>query len=197
MDDNRVRSLGLLGGGGALIVALAVAALGGPEEAPPAKAPATVGAVVATPSASVAAPIPPPNVDTAMVDPPSRPVAIPRNPAPPGQVDATPRNPDLEFIVRFKDNHPLSRAQALAEQGARAQAEASARETLARRSDLTGLCFRRFTLGAEIVLAHCAAVPPAKIADTSDRWVRRLKAMAGVQYADANVVLTPDAKAPR
>lgn len=187
MDDQKVRNLGLLGGGAALVLALGMATLGGPK--PPAPAPALTTTATATPSAGAVAPIPKsPEVETAMAGPP---VAVPAPQAPSAGATA-PDNPDLEFIVRFDDRHPLSRAQDLYLQGKHADAEASVRETLARRAEFTGLCFQRFTFGAEIVLATCAPVPHAQRRRTSDRWVRKLKAMRGVQYADANVEVQPE-----
>jgi hypothetical protein len=133
-----------------------------------------------------------PPVETAMAEP--QPIAIPQNPRKTITADAPAQNPDLEFIVRFDDRHPLSRAQALYLQGKRAEAEAAARETLARRPEFSGLCFERFTFGAELVFAHCAPVPRAQIQRTSDRWTRKLRAMKGVQYADANVVAQVERK---
>jgi hypothetical protein len=196
MDHNRVRTLGLLGGGGALVIALGVAALGGPgrdaaERLP--DPPPVAGAVIAEPSVSATAPIP--DVETATAEgPASRPVAIPQAPQKATPVDDALRNPNLEFIVRFDDRHPLSRAQALFLQGKRADAEGAAREILARRGEFAGLCFSRFTLGAEIVLAHCARVPRGQVQRTSDRWVRKLRAMQGVQYVDPNVIVQPETK---
>ncbi len=194
MDDNRVRNLGLIGGGGALAIALGVAALGGPgKDAVEKPASVTSTTVEAAASVGAVAPIPQPTVDTAMADgPPQRPVSIPQNPTTPVTRDAAPINPNLEFIVRFDDRHPLSRAQALYLQGKRDDAEASARETLARRAEFSGLCFQRFTFGAEVVLAHCARVPRAQVKRTSDRWMRKLKAMSGVQYVDPNVIVSPE-----
>ena len=194
MVDNRVRNLGLFGGGAALIVALGVAALGGPDkETAPAPVPTTTA--TATPSASAVAPIPPSSaVETAMADDPpaSHPVSIPRAPERPSTVSASPLNPEVEFIVRFDDRHPLSRAQALYLQGKHADAEASARETLERRTEFAGLCFQRFTFGAELVFGTCAPTPRAQVRRASERWVRKLKAMPGVQYADANVIVQPE-----
>lgn len=198
MDANGARNLGLIGGGGALLVALAVAFIGdqgGTDRPPVADPPVVAGTVSAAPSVAASAPIPAPQVETAMADgPPSRPVSIPQAPKAAPAADAPPINPNLEFIVRFDDRHPLSRAQALYLQGKYAEAEAAARETLARRTEFSGLCFTRFTLGAELVLAHCTRVSRAQMQRTSDRWVRRLKAMTGVQYADANVIVAPEGK---
>lgn len=190
MDDTQLRTLGLAGGGAAMAVALALTFIGDndsrsvtPTPAPPAVA-TTV--VTPTPSVSAAAPIPSaPAVETAMAEGP--PMAVIK-PAPP-KAAAAPQNPNLEFLVRFDSRHPMSRAQDLWLQGKRDQAEALARATLAQRSELRGLCFSRFTLGAEIVFAHCTRVARAQIERTSARWQRKLRAMPGVQYCDANVIV--------
>jgi type IV secretory pathway VirB10-like protein len=189
------RTLGLIGGGGALLVALGVATLSGPDKTAPDK-PAPPAVVQAKPSVSATAPVPQtPDVETAMVDPPpSRPVAIPKTPPRLPTADAPVENPDLEFIVRFDSRHPLSVAQGLYLQGKRADAEAEAQRIMAQRAELAGLCFRRFTLGAEIVMAHCAPVSRAQAQRVSDRWVRKLRAVKGVQYVDANVVLQAERK---
>jgi hypothetical protein len=192
MDDNRARQLGLIGGGGALLIALGVAAVGGPQK-PPEPPPAVVapsGVAQAAPSAAATAPIP--DVEAAMAGAPPVSVTRPAQKAP--AADPPPENPNLEFIVRFDDRHPLARAQALYLQGKHGEAVDAARATLAQRPEFAGLCFDRFTLGAELVLAHCVRVPRAQVQRTSDRWVKKLRAMRGVQYADANVIVQPDRK---
>jgi hypothetical protein len=191
MDTARARKLGLVGGGGALVVALGVATFGGPEVVAPPPAP-PAATVRAAPSVAESVPIPP--VETAMAGPEQRPISIPQSPQKALVKDAPAANPNLEFIVRFDTRHPLSRAQDLYLQGKRTEAEALVGEILPRRSELAGLCFSRFTLGAEIVFAHCARVPSAQVQRTSDRWERKLKGMRGVQYADANVILTPEVR---
>jgi hypothetical protein len=192
MDDNQLRTLGLAGGGAAMAVALALTFIGDDrnEVAQPAVEAPQVSTTVATPtpSASASAPIPAmPAIETAMADGPAQPVAVIK-PAPPKD-SGPPQNPNLEFIIRFDARHPMSRAQDLWLQGKRAEAEALARTTLARRAELRGLCFTRFTLGAEIVLAHCARVPRSQLERTSARWERKLRATPGVQYCDANVIV--------
>jgi hypothetical protein len=195
MDDDRLRMLGLMGGGGALVIALGIVALGGPDKSVQEKPAAAPAAVSAEPSMSASAPIP--DVEPAMAEPsmtdPPRAVAIPKT-LPAASPDVPARNPNLEFIVRFDDRHPMSRAQGLYLQGKHAEAAAAARNILAQRSELAGLCFVRFTLGAELVLAHCARVPRAQVQRTSERWLRRLRATKGVQYADANVIVQPEGK---
>lgn len=191
MDEDRLRTLGLAGGGGALLIALGLAAFGGPEKTAPTKPAEEPPAVVsAEPSVSASAPIPP--VETAMAE--ERAISIPQNPQKAVAPDTPAQNPNLEFIVRFDDRHPLSRAQALYLQGKREEADAAARETLSRRPEFAGLCFERFTFGAELVLANCARVPRAQVARTSDRWVRRIRAMKGVQYVDPNVIADAEGK---
>jgi hypothetical protein len=192
MDDNQLRTFGLAGGGAAMVAALALTLIGDEKNdtAQPTIEPPQVSATVTTPapSAAASAPIPSaPVVETAMADGPAPPIAVVK-PAP-SKASDTPQNPNLEFIVRFDDRHPMSRAQDLWLQGKRLEAEALARATLTRRAELRGLCFSRFTLGAEIVLAHCARVPRTQLERTSMRWLRKLRAMPGVQYCDANVVV--------
>ena len=188
MDDNQVRTLGIAGGGVALLVAVALAVVGedAPSETsgPVAGSPSIATTVEPAPSVGATAPIPP--VETAMTDD-TPPMAVVK-PSAPG-AGAAPQNPNLEFLVRFTDRHPLGRAHALVAQGREAEAEALVRTTLRQRSEFAGLCFSRFTLGgAEIVFVHCTRVPRAQVTRTSDRWIRKIRAMRGVQYADANVI---------
>jgi hypothetical protein len=197
MDDAQLRTLGLAGGGAAMAVALALTFLGEDRSGPvqPAVDPPEVAssAVTPTPSVTASAPIPPAAaVETAMADGPRPAVAVIK-PAPP-KASAAPQNPNLEFIIRFDARHPMSRAQDLWLQGKRPEAEALARATLAQRAELRGLCFTRFTLGAEIVLAHCARVSRAQLERTSARWQRKLRATPGVQYCDANVIVDVERK---
>lgn len=194
MDDNQVRTFGLAGGGAALAVALALVFAGG-DETPPATQPAvetsSVGATV-NPAPSVGATVPIPAVDAASADGPP-PVAVVK-PAPP-RANEVPQNPNLEFLVRFSPTHPLGRAHDLWAQGRQSEAEALVRTTLRQRSEFAGLCYARFTIGgAEIVLAHCTRVPRAQVTRTSDRWIRKIRAMRGVQYADANVIADVEKK---
>ena len=188
MDDNQVRTLGIAGGGAALLVALALAFVGDErssgEPEPAVDPPAVVTTVNPTPSVGATAPIP--SVETAMAEGPP-PMAVVK-PAPP-KASEVPQNPNLEFLVRFDDRHPMHRAHQLWQQGREAEAEAHVRTTLRQRSEFAGLCFSRFTLGgSEIVFAHCTRVPRAQVTRTSDRWIRKIRAMRGVQYADANVI---------
>jgi hypothetical protein len=95
------------------------------------------------------------------------------------------------LLVRFQDPHPLARAQALEAAGRCPEAEQLARETLATRADLAGLCFERFTAGgAEIVLAACA--PSSDGQAFQQGWIVRLQAMEDVEYAEANVIAQPE-----
>ncbi len=194
MDDNQVRTLGIAGGGTALLVALALAFAGddnapAPTE-PAADPPVATSTVTTTPSVSATASIP--SVEAASAEGPP-PMAVVK-PAPP-KASEVPQNPNLEFLVRFDDRHPMHRAHQLWQQGRQAEAEAFVRTTLRQRSEFAGLCFSRFTLGgSEIVFAHCTRVSRAQVQRTSDRWIRKIRAMRGVQYADANVIADVDAR---
>jgi hypothetical protein len=188
MDDNQVRTLGLAGGGAALVVALALAFTGddkAPAQTQPAVDPPTsTTTVTTTPSVSATTPIP--SVETAMAEGPP-PMAVVK-PAPP-KASEVPQNPNLEFLVRFDQRHPLHRAHQLVQAGRESEAEDLVHATLRQRSEFAGLCFSRFTLGgSEVVLAHCTRVARAQVARTSDRWLRKIRGMRGVQYADANVI---------
>ena len=201
---DRTRTLGLLAGGGALAVALAVAVFGGGEGKNDVPAPVAVeqgGAVeappshIAAPSGSAIAPVPgAPTADIAMVEGPRPPVSIPAKPVAPVKQAPPVENPDLEFLVRFDERHPLYRAQALYLQGKRQEAETEARAIVPLRPELRGLCFARFTLGAEIVLSACDPVSKAQAQRVSDRFERKIRAIRGVQYVDANVVVQPEAR---
>jgi hypothetical protein len=98
------------------------------------------------------------------------------------------------FIVRFKAPHPIARAQALDAAGRCEEAERLARETLAARADLAGLCFDRFTIGgAEIVLKSCTPLAQTDLAAFELAWVARFAAMDGVEYAEPNRLAAIDA----
>lgn len=182
MDDKTSRRWGAGVAAGAVGIAALVALSGEPKppragETPTVEAPSTAPA-----------PQPSPDVGT---DTPSVP---PRGPAVTVEsTDGTPNadalNPNLEFIVKFEGAHPLARAQAQYAAGDADAAEASARAAMANASALKGLCFSKFTLGAETVLAHCARVPNSQLKAVSDRWTRRLRTMRNVDYADPNVIL--------
>lgn len=187
MDESKVRTVGLIGGGAALIVALGMALLGREPATDVQPVVETPAVAVATPSISATAPIPEFEASSAEGPPP---MAVVRPDAP--KASTAPQNPGLEFIVHFDNRHPMSRAQDLWLQGKHAEAATLARTTLRQRSELAGLCFARFTLGADVVFVHCNAVPRAQIARTSERWLKKLRATRGVQYADANVVLDPE-----
>jgi len=190
MDDHQVRNYGIAGGGAALLVALALAFVGeekSDDAAQPAVAESDVSTTVVSPTPSVSATASIPPVETALAEG-APPMAVVK-PAPTTKSAAPPQNPNLEFLVRFDERHPMSRAQALWLQGNHADAEALARAILPQRAELRGLCFSRFTLGAEIVFAHCDRIPRAQVRSTSDRWLRKLRAVRGVQYVDANVLV--------
>lgn len=107
------------------------------------------------------------------------------DPAPPAQTDGSVAGGDSGFVVRFEAPHPLAEAQALEAAGHCAEAEELARRTIAAQSELSGLCFDRFTLGGmEIVLVACE--PPADVESFEQSWLARLRSMDGVAYADPN-----------
>jgi hypothetical protein len=190
MDEDRLRHIGLIGGGGALLVALALVAC--EPQRPASTEPAPEASDVVSAQASVSASTPIPDVETAMAE--DRPVSIPQNPKKTVAPYTPAQNPNLEFIVRFDDRHPMARAQGLYLQGKHDEAEAAARALLPSRPELAGLCFQRFTFGAELVFAHCARVPRAQVQRTSDRWLRKLRAVKGVQFVDPNVIADVEGK---
>jgi hypothetical protein len=97
------------------------------------------------------------------------------------------------FIVRFRGNGPIARAQALAARGREAQAGRQVADQLERQGAFGGLCFDRFTVGgAEIVLRSCRVVAPSERAAFQTRWLARLNAMPAVEYADANTAVAQD-----
>jgi hypothetical protein len=97
------------------------------------------------------------------------------------------------FIVRFRGDGPIARAQALAARGQMARAQRQVEVQLARQSAFRGLCFDRFTVGgAEIVLLSCAEVPASARAAFQTGWLARLNAMRAVDYADANAAVSPE-----
>jgi hypothetical protein len=80
--------------------------------------------------------------------------------APPKPAAMPAADQPLEFLVRFKDGHPMARAQKLASENNMAEAEKLAKRTLVSRADLAGLCLKGFTLGgAEVVLRPCEELP--------------------------------------
>jgi hypothetical protein len=114
------------------------------------------------------------------------------------QTDAAPAPPaPVSFVVRFRGDGPIARAQALAGRGGETQGARQVQAQLERQHAFHGLCFDRFTLGAaEIVLRSCADIAPAERAAFQTRWLVRLNAMRAVDYADANTTAAP-ARAPR
>jgi hypothetical protein len=98
-----------------------------------------------------------------------------------------------EFLVSFKEGGALGDAQALAARGELERAGTAARSALARSGDLNGLCFERFTLGgAEMVLSVCR--PTSSAERDSERWLKRLRAMPNVNYADSDVIVDTQKK---
>jgi hypothetical protein len=100
----------------------------------------------------------------------------------------------VSFLVRFRGGGPIARAQRLAAAGDEVGAARAVAAQLARQGEFQGLCFDRFTAGAaEIVLRSCAPVAAAGRAEYTARWLRRLDAMAAIEYADANLEAAPEA----
>lgn len=103
----------------------------------------------------------------------------------------------LQFLVHFAPSHPMGKAQTAQEAGQEAEASALARTALEQDRALTGLCFEGFTLGGgEVLLAVCEG----SVEDAHSlrmHWLDRLASMAGVEYADSNVILQPDTSAGR
>ncbi len=100
----------------------------------------------------------------------------------------------VAFVVRFRGDGPIARAQVLAARGDEARAARQVEAQLQRQRALSGLCFDRFTLGgAEIVLRSCEPVPPSARQAYATRWLARLDAMRAVDYVDANAEASPQA----
>jgi hypothetical protein len=204
MEARGARMAGLIGGAIVMAGGLFVALRPG-EQAPtpavtqPAPAPVETVQPVLTPSPPASAPA----AEIAAADAPPKPAPKTASPAqksptkaplptPTQTKEASPDNPNLEFIVRVREGHPLHRAQSLQEQGKRAEAEVEARYVLARNAELRGFCFEGFTLGAEIVLVACDAVAAAQSKRTSAQMARRLKAMRNTAYAEENIIVRQD-----
>lgn len=107
-----------------------------------------------------------------------------------GSANAAPA--PVAFLVRFRGDGPIARAQTRARRGDEAGAGRQVEVQLQRQSAFRGLCFDRFTVGAaEIVLRSCAPVAASARAGFQAGWLARLKAMRAVEYADANAIATP------
>ena len=103
----------------------------------------------------------------------------------------------VAFLVNFRGDGPIARAQALAQRGRELEAGAMVETQLVQQRAFRGLCFDRFTAGAaEIVLRSCAPVAQAERAGVQARWLARLRDMQAVAYADMNATLAPE-HAPR
>lgn len=182
LDRKQIRHGALAVGAIALVGALGAAVMNGDPRPPPAQeAPAIAGPAiteptVATPAVDAPAPEAEPVFETA-------------------GADAAPLANDASFLVRFEPTHELGRAQALAAQGRIAEARRRAETALRTRADLRGLCFDRFTAGgAEILVRPCPGAPAQNAGQQS--WITRLRAMPGVEYADANLPAQPDTRTP-
>jgi hypothetical protein len=156
------------------------------------KVEAPAAPAVEEPVASVAAV---PNGAPAPDGMPAKPASAGPLPAKPAAVPPSGAQP-LEFLVHFKDSHPMARAQKLAGENRMAEAEALAKRTLVSRTDLAGLCLKGFTLGgAEVVLRPCEELPARRHDSAARQWLKLLRAQGSVDYADRNVVLQPGSDA--
>jgi len=107
--------------------------------------------------------------------------------SPLAQFAQAPQPEHVGFVVRFRGEGPIARAQAMAARGNQQQAQRQIEAQLVRQTAFNGLCFDRFTVGAaEVVLRSCQPVAASERAAYQDRWVRRLRAMRSIAYADAN-----------
>lgn len=87
----------------------------------------------------------------------------------------------ITFRVRFRGGGPIARAQERAQDGA---AETIAMQ-LRRQDAFEDLCFDRFDDRAkEVVLSTCNPVAAAQRTDLEQSWLRRLRAMRAVAYAE-------------
>jgi hypothetical protein len=116
-------------------------------------------------------------------------IAEPAAPVQIAQAQAAP----VGFIVRFRGQGPIARAQAQAARGQMAQAQREVEAQLERQTPFNGLCFDRFTVGgAEMVLRTCEAIAASERASVQQRWGARLRAMRAVEYVDVNATVTQD-----
>ncbi|MGD9980310.1 MAG: hypothetical protein AB7H66_00085 [Hyphomonadaceae bacterium] len=121
--------------------------------------------------------------------PETRAAAQPQSVGEMAQAEAAP----VGFIVRFRGQGPIARAQAQAARGEIAQAQRQVEVQLQRQSAFSGLCFDRFTVGgAEMVLRTCEAVAASERAGVQQRWGARLRAMRAVEYVDVNATVTQE-----
>lgn len=91
------------------------------------------------------------------------------------------------FIVRFRGGGPIARAQREARQGRTEWAQRRIEVELRRQRIFAGLCFERFTAGAEdIVLRTCGPVSNAARPSLTAELLSRLRDQPGVAYADVN-----------
>lgn len=183
MDPKALRNSGMAVGGLALAAAVGIATFAGDPQ-PAAK----------TERPEIAGPLSRPDADP----PPVKAAEAPEAPDPVFETAAAEPSPPgtpLSFLVRFDADHPLVRAQNLAAEGESAEAERVAEDVIRRRRDLRGLCFDRFTIGgAEIVLRPCAEVPENEQDQFRRRWSARFEEMAGVAYAESNIVVRPETR---
>jgi len=121
--------------------------------------------------------------------PESQAAAQPQSVGETAQAEAAP----VGFIVRFRGQGPIARAQAQAARGEVAPAQRQVEVQLQRQRAFSGLCFDRFTVGgAEMVLRTCEAVAASERASVQQRWGARLRAMRAIEYVDVNATVTQE-----
>lgn len=172
LDAKLLRAAGIVVGSAAMTISLVVAALNGHP------APVTDEAPV------VARPLPPAT--------PAEPQPVFEPAAGGEETGGQAGEGNVSFLVRFRGEGPIARAQAQAARGDQAGARRTIEQALARQSAFRGLCFDRFTVGAaEIVLRACAPVPATERERLTARWLARLRRLASVEYADINANAAP------
>lgn len=114
--------------------------------------------------------------------------------APLRSTDAPSPPTPVAFVVKFRGQGPLARAQALAARGHESAAARRVQTQLERQAAFRGLCFDRFTAGgAEVVLRSCSDIAVSDRAEFQTRWLALLNDMRAIEYADADAARTAGA----
>jgi hypothetical protein len=104
-----------------------------------------------------------------------------------------PQATHVAFLVRFRGDGPIARAQRDAARGRTNQAQSTIEAQLRRQTPFNGLCFDRFTVGAaEVVLRSCEPVAATDRVAYQQRWTARLDAMGSVEYVDPNATASTE-----